>query len=147
MMIHEITEKAGARAKALLGWHFQREFIDMRRYTAHRLAIAVSDEELRSCMAEKRILSRVDQLQLFGTDLRYEMLEPIGKARPRSTNCLRPFLPLIGEMVSDCGDRETVTQRAPYCLTSKRVLDRRDSGRNPGKRFSRLHRATMPDWQ
>ena len=87
----EVTEKASAWAKALLGWHFQREFIDMRRYTAHRLAIAVSDEELRSCMAEKRILSRVDQLQLFGTDLRNEMLEPFGKGAAEIDKLLAPL--------------------------------------------------------
>ena len=76
----EITEHARAGAHALLWWQGERQFVDMCGYTPDRLVLAIRDEELHARMFEKRIFRRIDQLDLFGAQLRHVVFFAQGHA-------------------------------------------------------------------
>ncbi len=69
----EIAEHAGTRAEALLARQFQREAVDMRRDPADHRVAAPGHEQLVCGMAEKGVLGRIDQFELFAPQLRHRM--------------------------------------------------------------------------
>jgi len=102
----EIAEKPGSGTKPLFGGHGEREFINMRRDPPDGLGAAPRDEQLHSGMAEKRVPGRIDQFQLFGTDLRHEMFHPRRKGTAQIDKIGAPAL---------AGDRLDAYFRAALC--------------------------------
>ena len=55
----------------------------MCRNPSDWLPAPVRDEKLRAGMSEERVLFRIDEFQLFRTQLRDRMLEPRGEGPPK----------------------------------------------------------------
>ncbi len=88
----EIAEKSCSGAKALTGGHRKREIVNMGRNPPDIAPAARGDEELRPAMAEKGILGRIDQFQLFAAQLRHEMGQATRKGAPQIDKARPPAL-------------------------------------------------------